>query len=363
MPDIEEIYDQCTHRLPGHGLRKPMKVIFQELADSLDGSEMPDGYGSGSYLADFEAEIAGLFGKEAGVFMPSGIMAQQAALRVWCEQRNNFNIAMHPTAHLEFAEHGAYTFLHGFKRLQFGAPEFLRERILTVDDFDSLGSQPGAILLELPYRPLGGELPTWEQLLAIQAWAKARSIPLHLDGARIWTCRPFYHKDYQEIAALFDSVYVSFYKDLGGLCGAMLLGSKAFIQEARVWQTRHGGRLVTLGPYVVSAHMRLKQVLPCINQFVERAREITAILSQFEHIALRPNPPQVNFFQLYVRGNPEVLNERHQRLAQESGIFLFWNLYSSGVPGVAMTELHCWENAMQFDLRLLRPFVETLLQA
>ncbi len=140
MLSLEEIYDQCANRLPGHGPRKPMKTLYQELADSLDGSEMPDGYGSGDYLESFEAEIAGLFGKEAGVFMPSGIMAQQAALRVWCEQRHNFTLAMHPTTHLEFAEHSAYTFLHGFKRLQFGAPEFLRDRILTVDDFDALGS-------------------------------------------------------------------------------------------------------------------------------------------------------------------------------------------------------------------------------
>jgi threonine aldolase len=361
MSKTEEIYNQCPNRLPGHGTRQTMKEIFQALADHLEGSEFLDVYGSGAYLNDFENEIAALFGKEAGVFMPSGIMAQQAALRIWCERRSNFTVAMHPTAHLEFAEHGGYQFLHGLKRLQFGAPEFLRDRMLTVKDFEALGSQPGAVLLELPYRPLGGQLPTWDELLAIRDWAVVRSIPMHLDGARIWSCRPFYRRDYHQIASLFDSVYVSFYKDLGGLAGAMLLGDRAFIDEARVWQTRHGGRLVTSGPFVVSARLGFRRVTPVIHEWVTAAQKAAAALSEFERITIHPNPPQVNFFQFYIRGDAEALTEKHLQLAAETGTFLFWSLGSSSVPGIAQTEIHCWENAAQFDLNTLRPFVAQLL--
>jgi threonine aldolase len=143
-----------------------------------------------------------------------------------------------------------YRFLHHIQRLQFGAPEFIRDRMFTVQDLDALGQMPGAIFLELPYRPLGGELPAWDELLAIQAWAAERTIPFHVDGARIWQCRPFYRRSYRQIVALFDSLYVSFYKDIGGLCGAMLLGPASFIEEARVWQIRHGGRLKTLRPFM-----------------------------------------------------------------------------------------------------------------
>jgi len=53
----------------------------------------------------------------------------------------------------------------------------------------------------------------------------------------------------QQIADLFDSLYVSFYKDLGGLCGSMLLGSEDFIQEAKLWQVCYGGRLFTQAPF------------------------------------------------------------------------------------------------------------------
>jgi threonine aldolase len=361
MWTIEAILDQCTNILPGHGPRRSMKEIFQSLADGLTGDEDLDVYGSGAELAKFEAEIADLFGKEAAVFLPTGTMAQQIALRIWCEQQNNFTVAMHPTAHLEYAEQLGYQFLHHMQRLQFGAPEFVSNRMLTVKDFEHLGAKPGVILLELPYRPLGGQLPTWEELLALNAWAKERAIPLHLDGARIWQCRPFYQQAYRAIAALFDSVYVSFYKDLGGLCGAMLLGSTAFVNAARVWQIRHGGRLRTMGPFWFAAQLGLKQVLPQIDQWVAKAQEVAAVLASFDRIAINPHPPQVNFFQLYIRGDAEELNNKHLALAEETGTFLFYGVNPTSVPGVAMTEIHCWENSLRFRVEELQPFVEKLL--
>jgi threonine aldolase len=317
--------------------------------------------GKANIWSSFEAEIANTFGKEAAVFMPSGTMAQQIALRIWCEKRSNFTVAMHPTAHLEIAEHLGYQYLHGIKRIQFAAPEFVGSRILNVKDLQGLAQEPGVVLLELPYRPLGGELPEWEDLLAMAEWAKEREIPFHLDGARVWSCRPFYQKEYRDIASLFDSLYVSFYKDLGGLAGSMLMGSASFINEARLWQRRHGGNLPTMAPLYVSARLGYQQTLLQIDRWVERAREVAAILSSFDRISVRPNPPHVNFFQVYIQGEPEELNQKHLELAQETGTFLFYSLGPTMVPGVAMTEIHCWENAMQFDLDRLPAFLERLL--
>ncbi len=361
MSNTDELYASCENLLPGHGPRRSMKVVFQELADSLDGSETLDMYGTGEYLSAFESEVAEIFGKPAGVFLPTGTMAQQIALRIWCERSNNFTVAMHPSAHPEFAEHFSYHFLHGLQRLQFGAPEIVRNRMLTLKDFQSLGKKPGAILLELPYRPLGGQLPEWDELAAIHDWARENEIPFHMDGARIWQCRPFFDRDYLEIASLFDSLYVSFYKDLGGLCGAMLLGPEDFIQEARLWQIRHGGRLFTQAPFIVSARLGMQRVLPQINTWVDRARQISSILSEFDQLIVNPNPPHTNFFQLVVKGDPEQMTQKHMQVAEQTGTFLFHKLSPAAVPGFGMTEIHCWENAMRFDLASLRPFVEKWL--
>jgi threonine aldolase len=361
MTEIDQILAQCTNILPGYGPERSLKQKLQFLADALTGDEDMDDYGEGEYLSAFEAEVAALFGKEAAVFMPSGTMAQQIALRVWCERRHNHTVAMHPSAHPEFAEHSGFRFLHGLQRLQFGAPEFVGNRLLTVEDFEALGETPGAVLLELPHRPLGGQLPPWEDLQAMRAWAQARNVPLHMDGARVWQCRPFYGKSYAEIASLFDSVYLSFYKDLGGLTGAMLLGTADYVKEARVWQVRHGGRLHTMAPFVVSARLGFQRVPAVIDQWVARAREVAAVLSQFDEVMINPDPPHASFFQLYVRGDPATLTRRHMELARETGTFLFYRLGPSGVPGLATTEMHFHWNAMSFDVGALAPFMERLL--
>ena len=357
-----EILSRCTNILPDYRSRRPMKEVLFELAESLEGDEYLDGYGMGSNLADFEAEIAALFGKEAAVFLPTGTMAQQIALRIWCEKRRNFTLAMHPTSHLEFAEHLGYQFLHGMQRLQFGAPEFLRNRMLTMQDFARLGQEPEAILLELPYRPLGGQLPEWDEMLAIRSWAVDRGVPLHLDGARIWQCRPFYQKTYSEIAALLDSIYVSFYKDIGGLCGAMLLGAAPFIAEARVWQVRHGGRLRTQGPFWASARVGMKRVLPQIDSWVEKTREVAAALSACERVFVNPDPPHVNMFNLYLQGDSVELTNKHLTLAQETGTFLFFGLDPAPIPGFATTEIHCGENTLTFDTNAIGSYIVALTQ-
>lgn len=141
----------------------------------------------------------------------------------------------------------------------------------------------------------------------------------------------------------------------------MLIGSASLIEEAKLWRVRHGGRLNTLAPYVVSAKLGMERVLPQIDSWVEKARAVAAVLAEFERISICPTPPHVNMFQLYIRGDAQALNERHLELAAETGTFLFWGLGASSVPGIAKTEIHCWENAAQFDLSALQPFVKRLL--
>ena len=360
--DPKQILEQCSNVLVGHGEPVSLKATLGQLAESLDGSEDLDVYGSGTFINTFEQELAERFGKESAVFMPSGTMAQQIALRISCEASGNFTVAMHPTAHPETAEQFGYQYLHGIKRLQFGVPEFIGHRPLTADDLDALGKKPGAILLELPYRPLGGLLPEWDNISAISDWARSQGVPIHLDGARIWSCADAYRKPYSEIADLFDSVYVSFYKDIGALSGSALLGSAELIGEARIWQHRHGGNLVTQAPAVVSARQRLDKVLPQLAGWNARAREVAAAFSAHERIRINPQPPQVNFFQVYMEGDPEDVLTRHHELAMETGTFLFWRMMAVETPGFCRTEIHCWESAMSFDTDPVNDFLVRLLE-
>src|SRR5205823_1949079 len=247
---------------------------------------LPDRYGEGEVIDGFEAEVARLLGKEAAVFMPSGTMCQQIALRVWTDRRGCPNVAMHPRNHLDQHEQFGYQRLHGLRGIPVGSPN----QLLTLDDLRGVAEPLGALLLELPQREIGGHLPAWDELAASTGWARERGVPAHMDGARLWESGPFYGRDYAEIAALFDSVYVSFYKGLGGLAGSILAGPADVIAEARVWQRRHGGNLVQLYPYVLTARQGLGERLPSMGAYHAKAREIAAALAPFPQIEVTPDP-------------------------------------------------------------------------
>ncbi len=76
-----------------------LKVRIARLAESMSDEDDQDLCGIGVLLQRFEADLADRFGKEAAVFLPSATMAQQISLRIWCERRGDFTVAMHPSAH------------------------------------------------------------------------------------------------------------------------------------------------------------------------------------------------------------------------------------------------------------------------
>jgi len=121
---------------------------------------------------------------------------------------------------------------------------------------DAMSSAPPcAVILEVPHRELGGAMTSWDEIKTMRALCDAHDVHFHMDGARLWEAMPYFAAqgvDCHELCAQFDSVYVSFYKGLGGMTGAMLVGSQELVDEARVWLRRFGGNLFTLLPYAVS---------------------------------------------------------------------------------------------------------------
>ena len=111
--------------------------------------------------------------------------------------------------------------------------------------------RPAVILVELPNRSLGCKTYTYEELGTISSECRKANVKFHCDGARLWDIEPFYQatagKSFADIGGLFDSIYVSFYKGLGGTAGAILASNSAeLISEAKVWQRRAGGNAFTL---------------------------------------------------------------------------------------------------------------------
>ncbi|HZY41908.1 MAG TPA: beta-eliminating lyase-related protein, partial [Anaerolineae bacterium] len=311
---------QCTRFLVGHDrARLAPQAVFTQLAALTNPDTQADVYGTGELITGFENQVAELMGKAAAVFMPSGTMAQQIALRIWSDRHSSPHVAFHPTCHLEIHEQKAYQLLHGLHGVLIGSPY----KLMTLDDLKQVKEPLAALLLELPQREIGGQLPTWDELVAITTWARERNIALHMDGARLWECQPFYQRSYAEIAGLFDTVYVSFYKILGGIAGAMLLGPQDIIDEARLWQKRHGGTLVQMYPFVLSAKHGLETRLDRMEQYHAKAIEIGDILKSFPQIEIMPNPPQTNMLHIFIRGDRDRLEEAAAQIAREQKIWLF----------------------------------------
>ena len=330
----QEAFDRCERFLSGHGPQRP-RAVLAELAEEAGPDEQPDRYGEGSLIEGFEQEIAALLGKEAAVFLPSGTMAQQIALRLWADRRRSQTVAFHPTCHLEIHEQKGYQLLHGLHGHLVGE----RSRLLTIEDLRATPGPLAALLLELPQREIGGQLPAWEDLEAQVAWARERGAAVHMDGARLWEAAPFYARSYAEVAALFDSVYVSFYKGVGAIAGSALAGPAEFIADARLWQRRHGGNLVQLYPFVLSARANLRRRLPRFAGYCLRAHAVARVLSAIPGIAVVPDPPQTNMMHVYLRGAADSLLEASATLARSEGVLLFRRLLPTGVPGMAAFEL------------------------
>jgi threonine aldolase len=241
-----------------------------------------DTYGSGEHKSHFEQHIANLFGKSHGLFFITGVQAQSVACKIYSSKSENSLMAWHVTSHLESAEQKAVTTLFRLKRTLLGNDP---NSLPTVSEIETVAKlpadeRPAMILLEVPNRSLGCETYTFSELEQISQICKDASIALHCDGARIWDIEPYYQsndgKSLADIAAFFDSVYVSLYKGLGGASGAMLLSNDPdFMLSARIWQRRAGGTPYTL----------MYELIDCERGFNENVGTFEGKWSKMKEIA------------------------------------------------------------------------------
>jgi threonine aldolase len=341
----QNIFRTCDRFLIGHGPRRiPAELAL--LAQAADPDQAGDSYGAGGALEELEREVAVLLGKPAALFLPSGTMAQQIALRVHADRARCSTVAFHPTCHLELHEQRGYARLHGLAACLVGR----RDRLLTRADLEQVAEPVAALLLELPQREIGGLLPSWEELCEQASWAQQRGAALHLDGARLWESVPHYGRTLTEVCALFDSVYVSFYKTLGGIAGAALLGSESFIAEAKVWQRRHGGNLVSLYPYVLSAREGLRQRLERVPGYVALARRIAQQFARLPGVRVVPNPPVTNLFHVHWPVEAQRLMDASLVIARERKLALLSRTRPCDVAGHCITEITIGDAASSIPL-------------
>ena len=376
----------------------PLAQQLRELADEADacGLDCREVYGKGELMQTFEAEVAQHVGKPAACFVPSGVMAQQIALCVHhagagsgagaggatagggsgagsssgggggsSSSSSSKSVLLHPSSHLLIHEQDAVRELLGFEVLQAGA----RDAPLTLADVRAaLGAReaqclppPTALVLEVPHRELGGWNTPLEDLRAISALCRARGVALHMDGARLWDTAASPHFGFgaggvvsglRALAALFDSVYVSFYKGLGGPVGAMLLGGTGFVAASRVWLRRFGGNLYTMAPFVLANRKafhalkgsfgartaRLAQVVAAVGEALGGAQQGQRSLIRFV-----PPVPECAQVHVYLAGSCAVLDAARDATIVSHGISVFDRTRGPGVMGDGSEQCFEWK--------------------
>jgi len=335
----------CDTTVFWHPPRTPAQTL-RDLADeaaSMDLDEW-DVYAERGPVALLEGQVAELLGKPAAALFPSGIMAQQAALRVWCDRRGSRRVAIPDLSHLLKHEDDGPRRLHGFEF------EHLTEgrATPTADDLHRLSPGLGAALVELPLRDAGCLLPSWDDLTALSAAARELGVPLHADGARIWESQPFYDRPLTEIAEQVDTIYVSFYKGLEALAGAALAGPEDVVRDARRWRKRMGGTLFHLTPYAVSALVGLRDRLPRMGQYAAWALRLAEELTA-RGLRVTPDPPHTNTFLVHCEGAPDEILGRVVEFMERERVAPSGGWYETDVPGWAVTEVAVHDAALAHD--------------
>lgn len=303
-----------------------------------------------STLLYFEQEVADYLGKESGLFVPSGVMTQNIVLALAKEKKSCQNFLCHWSSHLLIHEYDSYHHLLGLHAVVvppnlesvIQAPLMFTDMMqtLTKSSLDVNHPALAAIFIELPHREVGGKITPWEDLQKISEFCRTHNIHLHMDGARLWEAAAAYPEhSLKEIAALFDSIYVSFYKGIGAITGAMLLGTTQYLNDAKPWLRRFGGNLYSHLPYYVSCLSSFHQNKDTFHyrkeQFVEIVRYLTLHLlskplnfiivegKQEPIIFFDPPLPLVSLVHVYVRGQVSDVLSASETAAHKSGISCF----------------------------------------
>jgi len=330
-PDAAAVRAACTRVLsydPPQSARDVLRSLVAYARDDLE----HDNFGTGAIHDQLERRVCDILGKEAAIFFPAGRVAQLATLKALCEMRGDRRVAMHPRCHLQEYEDRAYDHVYGLTAVTLGEPN----RPNHAADLDEVRDPLGAIALEVPLLSLGCRAPSWSELTCIASRARERGIPIHLDGARLWEVAPWYGRSHREIASLFDTVSVSFYKSLGAMAGGAVAGPADVIALVRRWQQRLGAAPFQMFPLVLDALRGLQERLHLVPRFHERAVEIAAALSGLPGVFVNPDPPHATSMQVLLRGDPQRLITAALEVSSRTGIWLVDFSFPAPLAGYAM---------------------------
>jgi threonine aldolase len=297
--------DRIVH-LGGDGIGlspRGYSSLLDELTRKLEVRE--DNYLLGGEVERFEQHWAALLGKEAAVFMPSGTLANQLALRALAGHRRR--VIVPEMSHVYNDTGDACQTLSSLTLIPLapGAAGFTRadvEAVLARTASGRVAADVGAILIESPIRRLSGQMFDRDEATRITAFARERGIGTHLDGARLFIASAYTGISPAEYAAPFDTVYVSLWKCFNSGIGAILAGPKRVLDGMFHVRRMFGGNLAVGWPAALVARHYMDGFLDRMKSAVRISEDFYTAIARHPRVSVSRIPNGTNVTRLTLKG-------------------------------------------------------------
>ncbi len=291
---IEKLID-----LRSDTVTKPTLKMREAMAKTEVGDDV---YGEDPTVTQLEMKSAELLGKEAALFVPSGTMGNQIAIK--CHTTMGNEVVVESSSHIYNYELGAMSAISGtLPRVIEGKNGFFDEEQLIKSIRPKIYYLPKTTLLclENTHNMAGGRCLLPEKASNLCKIAKENGLKTHLDGARIFNAAIALKTTAKEIAKPFDSVMFCISKGLSAPVGSVLAGSKEFIERARVFRKMFGGGMRQAGVLAVCGLIAFEEILPKLFEDHEKARKIALAISQNYLFEVEVENVETNIFMVKVK--------------------------------------------------------------
>jgi threonine aldolase len=250
-----------------------------------------DVYGDDPTVNALEERVAALFGHEAGLFCPTGSLANQLAIRTLVKPGEE--IIVETRSHIVRAELGAAAAFSGITTRTWPAVHGL----LRAEDPLSIAHENAgpylvstkAIAVENTHNFGGGTVQPISEIEKLSIAAHSRGIAMHLDGARIWNAHVASGVSFTEYGKHFDTISVCLSKGLGAPIGSLMLSSRERVSEARIWRKRYGAGMRQIGVIAAAGHYALDHNIARLAEDHARAKKIAVAIAEIDASIVDPN--------------------------------------------------------------------------
>jgi threonine aldolase len=271
---------------PSHGMRDA--IAHASVGDDV--------YGDDPTVNSLESRVAAMFGKEAGVFTPTGSLANQLAIRTLVAPGEE--LLAESNSHIVRAELGAAAVFSGITTRTWQAVngELRASDAIAIARPDSgpyLVSTT-AIAVENTHNFGGGTVQSIKEIADLRAKADELGLALHLDGARIWNAHIARGVSFLEYGKYFDTISVCLSKGLGAPVGSLMLSTKERVSKARVWRKRYGAGMRQVGILAAAGHYALDNNLERLADDHRRAKELAVAIAAIDSTLIDPSLVETN---------------------------------------------------------------------